>query len=253
MKNFSLPVVDIIVPNFNKGEFLKKCLESVFNQSYKKWKLIVVDDNSTDNSLEILKKLKNKKKIKIIELKKNKGPSYCRNLGIKHSCNNYIAFLDSDDIWKPNKLHDQLTYMIENKFNFTFSDYCTFYENKKRNSTNLKHSFNYKEFILNSSINSSTMIIKKNIIKGIKFKKLNLLEDYIFKCQILKKNYTANKINKVLAFYRVNQKNRSKDKFKNLLFLWRVNKKFNKLSFLKNLKSLIYISINSLKKYHLQK
>ena len=85
MINFSLPIVDVIVPNFNKGKFLKRCLESVVNQTYKKWRLIIVDDNSTDNSLHILKKFKNKKKIKIIKLSKNKGPSFCRNLGMKNS------------------------------------------------------------------------------------------------------------------------------------------------------------------------
>ena len=257
MKNFYLPTVDIIVPNFDKGKYLKKCLESVVNQSYKKWKLVVVDDNSKDVSLNILKKFKNKKKIKIIYLKKNKGPSFCRNLAIKNSSSRYVAFLDSDDPWKHNKLYTQLKYMIKNKYDFTFSDYCTYYEKdkkiKKKNFTNLKNSFNYQEFILNSSINSSTMILKREVLKGIKFKKLNLLEDYIFKCQILKKNYTANKISQVLAYYRVYEHNRSKNKLNNLLFLWKVNKKYNKLNFLENLKSVISISYNSLKKYHWQK
>ena len=180
-----------------------------------------------------------------------------QKLGNEKFNNNYIAFLDSDDIWKSNKLYDQLKYMIQNKYNFTYSDYCTFYENDnkilKKNSTNLKDSFNYEEFILNSSINSSTMIIKRKILKGIKFKKLTLIEDYIFKCQVLKKKYTAKKINKVLAYYRVYENNRSKNKFNNLLFLWNVNKKYNKLNFVRNLKSLISISFNSIKKYHLQK
>ena len=72
MINFSLPIVDVIVPNFNKGKFLKKCLESVVNQTYKKWRLIIVDDNSTDNSLHILKKFKNKKKLRLLNYQKIK-------------------------------------------------------------------------------------------------------------------------------------------------------------------------------------
>ena len=257
MKNISLPKVDIIVPNFNKGKYLKKCLDSVLRQSYKNWKLIIVDDNSKDFSLDVLKKYKNKKKIKDIELKNNKGPSFCRNLALKNSNNNYVAFLDSDDIWKSNKLHEQLNFMVKNNYDFTYSDYCTFYDNHKKilkkNCTNLKNSFNYNEFILNTSINSSTIILKRKITKGVKFEELNLLEDYIYKCQILKKKYLANKLNKVLAYYRVNESNRSKSKLKNLLFLWKVNKKYNRLNFFGNLKSLVCITFNSLKKYHFQK
>ena len=86
-----------------------------------------------------------------------------------------------------------------------------------------------------------------------KSKNLELLEDYIFKCEILKKNYIAKKIDKHLAFYRLNKFNRSKNKFLNLLFLWKVNQKFNKLNFLTNLISVISISINSLKKYGFKK
>ena len=72
MKNFSLPVVDVVIPNYNKGKYLKSCLESVLKQSYKKWKIIIVDDNSSDSSTNILKKYNKNKKIKIIYLKKIK-------------------------------------------------------------------------------------------------------------------------------------------------------------------------------------
>ena len=146
--------------------------------------------------------------------------------------------------------------MIKNNHDLTYSDYFTFKDldkNKKKMPTNLKNSFNFNEFIKNSSINSSTLVLKRKVIKGIKFRELKLLEDYIFKCDVLKKKYTAKKINKHLAFYRLNELNRSKSKFLNILFLWRVNKKFNNLSFYSNLLSVISISINSLKKYGLRK
>ncbi len=250
------PVVDIIIPNYNKENYLKECVNSVLRQTYNNWKLYIIDDCSTDKSLKYLKKIKNKKKIRIIFLKKNKGPSYCRNLGIKKSKNNFLAFLDSDDLWDKNKLKLQLSFMIKNDYDLTYSDYYTFNDidkKRKKMPTNLKNSFNFHEFIRNSSINSSTLILKRNIIKGIMFKNLELLEDYIFKCEILKKNYIAKKIDKHLAFYRLNKFNRSKNKFLNLLFLWKVNKKFNELNFLSNLISVISISVNSLKKYGFKK
>ena len=250
------PVVDIIIPNYNKEKYLKECVNSVLNQTYKNWKLYIIDDCSTDQSLNYLNQFRRKRKIKIISLKKNKGPSYCRNLGIKKSKNYFIAFLDSDDFWHKNKLKLQISFMIKNNHDLTYSDYFTFKDldkNKKKMPTNLKNSFNFNEFIKNSSINSSTLVLKRKVIKGIKFRELKLLEDYIFKCDVLKKKYTAKKINKHLAFYRLNELNRSKSKFLNILFLWRVNKKFNNLSFYSNLLSVISISINSLKKYGLRK
>jgi len=256
IKNNELIIVDVIIPNFNKFRFLEKSILSVINQSYKNWFLHIIDDNSTDNSNEIFNKYKDNKKINIIKLKKNMGPSFCRNLGIRNSKSPYLSFLDSDDYWTNDKLETQLSFMIKNKLNFTYSDYFTFYENKKNNltyKTNLKDSFKFNEFIYNSSINTSTIIIKRNLINNIKYKKVDLLEDYLFKCEILKKGGSAIKFNKSLVFYRINSENRSQNKFANLIWLWRINRKYNNLSFFKNIKSLVLVSFNSLKKYGLKK
>ena len=92
------PKISIILPNFNSEKYIKTTIKSILNQTFKKWELIIVDDNSNKNTLNILKNLKNKK-IKIIFLKRNKGVAYCRNLAIKKSSGEYLAFLDSDDIW----------------------------------------------------------------------------------------------------------------------------------------------------------
>ena len=81
MKN--LPNIDIIIPNYNKGNYLKECLDSVLNQTYKNWNPYVIDDSSNDLSKDVLKKYNNEDKIKIIQLEENSGPYYCRNFGIK--------------------------------------------------------------------------------------------------------------------------------------------------------------------------
>ncbi len=249
--------VDIIIPNFNKGDFLDEAIKSVINQSYKNWKLFIIDDHSTDNSINILKKYTNNKKIKIFFLKKNKGPGYCRNLGILKSKSRFIAFLDSDDLWSKRRLYDQINFMIKNKFSFTYSDYVTFYqrgaEKKNIGKTNLTKKLNFEKFIKNSSINTSSMIIKRNLLGNIKFKNLAKLEDYIFKCEILqKKNVTAYKFNKPFVYYRVSKNNRSNSKLKNIYYLWKYNKNLNKLNFFENIESIFYISINSMKKYGLK-
>ena len=178
--------IDIIMPNYNKGKFIDKAIKSVISQSFKNWRLFIVDDNSSDNSKEIILKYKKDKRIKLFFLKKNKGPSYCRNLAIKKSNSKYIAFLDSDDFWKKEKLISQLNFMIKNKFYFTFTDYIPIldYDNFKKQlkSTKIAPKFMFKNFVNNSSINTSTMILNRKFIKNIKFRNLKLMEDYIFKC-----------------------------------------------------------------------
>ena len=99
--------IDIILPNFNKSEYLKETIESVLNQTFQNWKLYIIDDCSTDKSFEVLNYYKQNEKINILKLKKNKGPSFCRNLGIRISNSNFISFIDSDDYWDKNKLKDQ--------------------------------------------------------------------------------------------------------------------------------------------------
>ena len=252
MKNNNYSI-DIIMPNFNKGPYLKEAIESVINQTYKNWRLYIIDDCSSDQSNEIINEFRKENKIKYIKLNKNKGPSFCRNIGIRMSNSNYISFLDSDDYWVKEKLEDQLDFMNKNNFSFSYTDYIPFIQNehdkKFLKKTNLKDSFNFNEFTLNSSINTTTMIIKRTLIKNLKFKKVKKLEDYLFKCQILKKNIVAYKFNSPSAFYRILDKSRSSQRIHNILYLWKINKKYNNFTIFRNLFSILMIAINSFKKY----
>ena len=245
--------IDIILPNFNKGEFIEEAINSIINQSYKSWKLYVIDDCSTDNSINIIDNYKLFKNIFIIKLKKNKGPSFCRNLGMRLSSSEYISFIDSDDIWTENKLAIQIKFMLENKYFFSYSDYVPFIQKKSQKkylkSTNLKKNFNFNEFILNSSINTTTTIISRKVIGTLKFKNIKKLEDYLFKCEILKKGTIAYKAEGKLAYYRILEISRSSQRLRNVFYLWSVNRDYNKLSFFKNLFSIAMISLNSIKKY----
>ncbi len=252
------PYVDIIVPNYNKGKYLKEAINSVINQTYKRWKLYIVDDNSIDDSKYYLQKYKKNKNIKIFFLNKNCGPSFCRNFGISKSRSNYIAFLDSDDFWPKNKLSCQINFMIKNNLSLTYTDYKFFYQNncakRKYIYSSVPNCFTYTSFIKNSSINTSTLILKKTLIKKVRFQQVKKHEDYIFKCEIFKKNkeLIAKKNKKTFAYYRILKNSRSQNKLVSLFYLWKYNKQFNKLNFLDNLSSVISISFNSIKKYGLK-
>ncbi len=246
-------LVDVILPNYNKAEFLEEAINSVVNQTYKNWHLYIIDDCSSDFSQDILLKFINYKNITIVKLNKNKGPSFCRNYGMRISQSKYISFIDSDDIWLNTKLEKQIFLMEKNNLNFTYTDYKPFFERngikKYKKSTSIANSFKYETFLRNSSINTTTMIISRSILFNHKFKKIKLLEDYLFKCDLLRKNNIAIKVNENLAYYRIINKSRSGEKLKNIYWLWFINKNYNKLSFVKNIFSIFCISINSIKKY----
>ena len=115
--------VSVIVPNYNNAKYLEKCIRSIYDQSFKNFEIILIDDNSSDNPEKEIKKYKNFENFKFIKLKKNKGPAFVRNLGMRKSKNEYVAFLDSDDFWLPNKLEKQINFMRLNNYSFTFTDY----------------------------------------------------------------------------------------------------------------------------------
>jgi len=245
--------VDVIIPNYNKEKYIEESINSVISQTYKNWHLYIIDDNSTDGSKNIIKKFLGKENITIVNLKKNKGPSFCRNYGMRISKSKYISFLDSDDGWSKDKLEKQISFMEKNNLNFTFTDYTPFFEKngKKifKNRTKLKDQFDYKAFIKNSSINTCTMVISRSILNNRRFKKIKLHEDYLFKCELLKNNNIAKKLNEDTAFYRILSKSRSSQRLERLYWLWYINKNYNKLSFLNNLISVFFVIINSIIKY----
>ncbi len=253
LQNNDKPEVDVILTNFNKGDFLEEAIISVVNQTYKNWKLYIIDDHSNDKSTKIINKFNNFDNIKIIKLSKNKGPSFCRNYGMRISQSKYISFLDSDDTWSSEKLEKQTSFMEKNNFYFTFTDYTPFFEKngkkKFKNKTLIRSFFDYDAFIKNSSINTTTMMIARSILGTHRFKKVDLLEDYLFKCELLKKGFIARKLPEDLAFYRILDKSRSSKRLKNIYWLWRINSNYNKLNFFKNLTSIFCISLNSIKKY----
>jgi teichuronic acid biosynthesis glycosyltransferase TuaG len=143
--------------------------------------------------------------------------------------------------------------MEKNNYSFTYTNYTPFLN--KNNKTiykkkiNPPQSFNYEQFINNSSIGTSSMILLRELVGVIKFPKARVLEDFPFKSKILKKNNIAFRFEQNSTFYRITKGSLNSNKLKNLYWLWYVNKKYNNLNFFKNLKSLICISINSIKKY----
>ena len=246
MANKKEKKIDIILPNFNSSGYIKETIKSIIDQTFKNWKLIIVDDCSDKKTRTLLKKFSKNKRIKIYWLKKNKGAGYCRNYAIKKSKSSYLAFIDSDDIWKKDKLETQLRFMENNNYLFTYTNYETF--GKKIKFISPAKEYDFKKFVNDTSICTSTMIIKRNILKNVEFINSEICEDYFFKCKILK-ICNAYCLDDYLTKYRIRKNSLQSSSLKNFYWIWKINREYNKFNFLENFFSLFFISINSLRKY----
>jgi teichuronic acid biosynthesis glycosyltransferase TuaG len=228
--NYLSDLISVIIPVYNTGDFIFETLNSVMNQTYKKIEIIIIDDFSTDNTMQIVKNfIKTKKKIniKLLSLNKNSGfPAVPRNKGIKLANGRYIAFLDSDDIWHPQKLELQMR-ALKNSNSYMCSSYAQdFYKNeyKKKIKKNIKNNF-YKSISLfqqmikyrtsTSSILVCSKIAKKNLFDQDSFYKGK--EDLKFSLLIHSKYGNSIKCKNILVFYRNHPYQISKNKL--LMFL----------------------------------
>ena len=116
-------LVSIIMPSYNTGQYIKNTIESVIIQTHQDWELIIVDDCSTDNTDEIVKQFFDDPRIKYIKNINNSGAAICRNKALREAKGKWIAFLDSDDVWLPEKLEEQIRFMKENHYCFSYTGY----------------------------------------------------------------------------------------------------------------------------------
>lgn len=138
--------IDIIMPTYNCEKYIKDAIQSVKNQTYKNWRLIIIDDASTDNTIkEIEKNIKEiETKILLIKAHNHVGVAETRNIGINESKSKYIAFLDADDIWGKNKLEEQINFMKKNNYVFTYTSYTYLKNNKQKQVKYFPEKLEYK-------------------------------------------------------------------------------------------------------------
>lgn len=123
-------LVSIITPSFNCGSFIEETFDCILNQTYQNWELVVVDDCSTDNTEEIVTSFTDSR-IKYLKNSENSGAAVSRNRALREAKGRWIAFLDSDDLWTPDKLEKQIKFMEENKYSFSYTKYCGIDEESK--------------------------------------------------------------------------------------------------------------------------
>ncbi len=243
------PLVSIVVPVFNAEKYINTTINTVLNQTYTNWELILVNDCSTDKSLEIISHRKDSR-IQIYSLSTNSGAAIARNYGISKANGKYICFLDADDLWENKKLEIQVKFM-ETNLNCAFS--FTGYEFADNNGIpNGKKVFvpkkiSYKEALKNTTICTITVMFNMNLLSKEDIYMPNVLsEDTATWWKVLKKIDFAYGINKILSFYRRGIKTKSSNKLKAIKQTWFLYRKVEKLSILQSIYYFTFYIFNAI-------
>lgn len=218
------PMASIIMPVYNSEKFMSAAIESVLCQTYSDWELVIIDDGSSDHSKEIATKFSLRdQRITIVHNEQNLGIAKTRNRGIERVTGKYVAFLDSDDLWLPNKLEEQLAIMEKNNIDFSCSSYFVCDENGAiLNERNFRKGFKtYKELLKTNTVGCLTVVVKTKIIKKHLMPCLKH-EDYATWLNILKDNIDIYFIDEKLAVYRKRLASVSANKLNVIPWVWKI-------------------------------
>lgn len=219
------PLLSIVMPSYNSEEYIVEAIKSVISQTIHSWELIIIDDGSKDNTASLVHEFTNKdNRIKFYTNKENQGVSATRNRGISLANGEWIAFLDSDDLWEKEKLEKQIESAKKNKamFIFTGSSYINESGIKYKGIFEVPEKVTYKQLRKQNVISCSSVLIKKCLLKDIKMERDDMHEDYAFWLRILMTGHIAYGINEPLLVYRISRNSKSGNKLKTFTMTYQV-------------------------------
>ncbi|NMH28378.1 glycosyltransferase family 2 protein [Flavobacterium silvaticum] len=225
-------LVSIITPTFNSGKFVSETILSVQNQTHTNWELLLVDDCSTDDTIEAITPFLSDSRIKLHKLDVNSGAGIARNRAVSLAKGDYIAFVDSDDLWKPEKLRKQLDFMRQNSQPFTFSFYDCIDEDGKslHKCIEAPRNLSYRQLFFCNFVGNLTGMYSVAYFGKIGISSIRKRQDWILWLTILRQLKKAKPVPESLAFYRVRKDSISASKWKLLKSNYVVYKDFHKLN-----------------------
>jgi len=221
-------LVSIIMPCYNSAKYIADSISSVMNQTYRNFELIIIDDLSSDNSIEIINSFDDAR-IKLIQLAENGGAGVSRNKGIETAKGRFIAFLDSDDLWRPNKLEVQINFMLDQKCALTYSQYQKFSNAGKGRIVIPPATVTYRELLYCNVIGCLTAIYDTQTLGKQYMPLIRKRQDMALWLKILSQYDKAQCCQEILADYRTdsgmtqNKLNAAKHQW----FFYRKELKFN--------------------------
>ncbi len=224
------PLVSIITPLYNAEAFISQTLSSVQNQTYTNWEHIIVDDASSDDGVKIVEDAaKTDDRIRLVENSKNNGAAVCRNIATENASGDFIAFLDSDDLWHPEKLKKQLQFMMVENCAVSYTSYRHMDEEGTLLNKRIKAlpSLSYKKQHSNNYIGNLTGIYNANVLGKIVAPNIRKRQDWAVWLEAIKQSQKpALGLQEDLAYYRVRQGSISANKMNLIQYNFRFYKEY---------------------------
>lgn len=223
-------LVSVIMPCYNSQKTIVEAIESVIAQTYTLWELLVIDDASSDKSLEIVEGYcKRDKRIRLLAQSTNQGVAVARNLGVSHAMGKWIAYLDSDDLWAPQKLEKQIGVCEKHGAGFVFTGAS--YINEEGVSYpgifEVPLVVNYNQLKYHNVISCSSVLLDKVLLSDIKMTNDQIHEDFALWLKVLKRDVLAYGINEPLLIYRISKHSKSGNKLKSFKMAYGVFREIN--------------------------
>lgn len=236
-------LVSVITPTYNCGDYIEDTIKSVINQTYANWEMIIVDDKSTDNTEELVRKYAEAdSRIKYYKLEHNSGAAVARTKAMEMAKGNYMAFLDSDDLWTDNKLERQIKFMERKKINFS----CTSYEQIDEKNNKLGKVIKcipktgYNRLLLDCPVGNSTVIYNVDNMGKFKVPDIRKRNDDALWLQMLKKEKYIYGLNEILMKYRIRNNSISSNKLSLVKYHWKLYREIEHLGVLRSSFHVVY-------------
>lgn len=251
-KKFDNDLISVITPVYNAEHFIGQTINSVLQQNYENIEMFLIDDCSTDSSETIIKKYSEKyDNIYYYRQKKNMGAAVARNTALALSKGRYVAFLDSDDIWKADKVKRQIALMEKMKSPFSYTAIEMIDKDGKivREKRAVKKSIDYKFLLKNTMVATSSVIIDRKHFGDFRMPLIRSGQDYATWLQLLRDGTVAYGINEVLVQYRISKGSLSSNKLKSIKQVWHIQRRQEKINPICVFYNTGWFVWNALKKY----
>lgn len=247
---FDGPLVSIVMPAHNAADFIDDAIHSVLGQSYGNWELLIVDDASTDKTLEVVKQFGDER-IRVIKCLRNGGAAKARNRGVRASKGKFLCFLDADDLWQPDKLERQLAFMAKKDCAFSFASYV-FADSKGRPNgkvVRVPETITYRQALRNTTIWTSTVMfdMRKLGKKDVEMPDVRS-EDTATWWRVLRKIDKAHGMYNVMAIYRRSGKTLSSNKIVAIKRIWALYRKSEGLNIVRSSVNFVGWAFNATKR-----